>query len=378
MITRASLATDEHPSRWPTVAGAVVVLTIITSVLLIAFAWPSVRSSVHDVPIAVAGPAPAVAQIRTALEQRVPGGFDIAEVADTASAEQLIRDRRVYGAIDLSSGAPQVIVASAAGTAVAQTLQTMAAGLGQDGNTAAPPAVRDLAALPADDPRGAGLSAGALPLVMGGLLAAVLLTKLVRGSGRRVAASLAFAVTGGLAVTGILQFWFGSIAGSYPANAGAVALSIAAVSLTVVGLESVFGYAGIGIGAVVMMLIGNPLSGTATAPEMLPGWSGALGQLLPPGAGGRLLRSTAFFDGRGALPAITVLVVWAVLGVVLCLISGLRARRAEAAAGPGTTLSSSGDSTPSSRGSIHVESTSPEREGGKGRRALARNDTVRR
>lgn len=102
---------------------------------------------------------------------------------------------------------------------------------------------------------------------MGGLLAAVLLTKLVRGSGRRVAASLAFAVTGGLAVTGILQFWFGSIAGSYPANAGAVALSIAAVSLTVVGLESMFGYAGIGIGAVVMMLIGNPLSGTATAPR---------------------------------------------------------------------------------------------------------------
>lgn len=81
---------------------------------------------------------PAVAQIRTALEQRMPGGFDIAEVADTASAEQLIRDRRVYGAIDLSSGAPQVIVASAAGTAVAQTLQTMAAGLGQDGNTATP------------------------------------------------------------------------------------------------------------------------------------------------------------------------------------------------------------------------------------------------
>jgi hypothetical protein len=305
-------------------AGAVVVLTTITSVLLIAFAWPSVRSSVHDVPIAAAGPTTAVAQVRTALEQRVPGGFDITEVADTASAEQLIRDRQVYGAIDLSSGTPQVIVASAASTAVAQTLQTMATGLGQDGNAGTPVAVRDLAALPADDPRGAGLSAGALPLVMGGLLAAVLLTRLVRDTGRRVAATLAFAITGGLAVAGILQFWFGSLSGSYPANAGAVALSTAAVSLTVLGLESVFGYAGIGIGAVIMMLIGNPLSGTATAPEMLPGWSGALGQLLPPGAGGRLLRSTAFFDGRGATPAVTVLVVWAALGAVLCLIGGLR------------------------------------------------------
>lgn len=328
MTTRASLATDTPPSRWPTVAAAVVVLTTITSVLLIAFAWPSVRSSVHDVPIAVAGPTAAVAQVRTALEQRAPGGFDITEVADTASAEQLIRDRQVYGAIDLSSGTPQAIIASAASIAVAQTLQTMAAGLGRDGNADTRVAVRDLAALPADDPRGAGLSAGALPLVMGGLLAAVLLTRLVRGTGRRLAGTLAFAITGGLAVAGILQFWFGSLSGSYPANAGAIALSIAAVSLTVLGLESVFGYAGIGIGAVIMMLIGNPLSGTATAPEMLPGWSGVLGQLLPPGAGGRLLRSTAFFDGRGATPAVTVLVVWAALGAVLCLIGGLRAHRA--------------------------------------------------
>ncbi|WP_327120670.1 hypothetical protein OHB12_17015 [Nocardia sp. NBC_01730] len=328
MTTRAPLATDTLPSRWPTVAGAVVLLTTITSVLLIAFAWPSVRSSVHDVPIALAGPTTAVAQVRTALEQRAPGGFDITEVADTASAEQLIRDRQAYGAIDLSSGTPQVIVASAASTAVAQTLQTMATGLGQNGNAGTPVAVRDLAALPTDDLRGAGLSAGALPLVMGGLLAAVLLTRLVRGTGRRVSGTLAFAVTCGLAVAGILQFWFASLSGSYPTNAGAVALSIAATSLTVLGLESVFGNAGIGIGAVIMMLIGNPLSGTATAPEMLPGWSGALGQLLPPGAGGRLLRSTAFFDGRGATPAITVLVVWATLGAALCLIGGLRAHRA--------------------------------------------------
>lgn len=325
MTTRAPLATGTRPSRWPTVAGAVVVLTAVTSVLLIAFAWPSVRSSVHDVPIAVAGPPTAVAQVRTALERRAPGSFDITEVADTASAEQLIRDRQVYGAVDLSSGAPQVILASAASAAVAQTLQSMATGLAPDGNAGPSVAVRDLAALPADDPRGAGLSAGALPLVMGGLLAAVLLIRFVRGAGRRVAATLAFAVTAGLAVAGILQFWFGSLGGSYLANAGTVALSVAAVSLTVLGLGSVFGYAGIGIGAVIMLLIGNPLSGTATAPEMLPGWTGALGQLLPPGAGGRLLRSTAFFEGHGATSAVTVLVVWATLGAALCLLGGLRA-----------------------------------------------------
>lgn len=328
MTTPAPLITDALPSRWPTVARAVALLTAIIGVLLVAFAWPSVRSSVHDVPIAVAGPAPAVAQIRTALEQRLPGGFEITEVADTAAAEQLILDRQVYGAIDLSAGTPQVVLASAASTAVAQTLQNIATGLGQAGQSGTPVAVRDLAALPADDPRGAGLAAGALPLVMGGLLAAVLLIRLVHGTGRRVVGALAFAATGGLTVAAILQFWFGSLSGSYPANVGAVALTIAATSLTVLGLESVLGIAGIGIGAVAMMLIGNPLSGTATAPEMLPGWSGTLGQLLPPGAGGQLLRSTAFFDGRGAGHAIIVLLTWIAFGPALCLIGGLRAHRA--------------------------------------------------
>jgi hypothetical protein len=330
MATQAPHAADTSPSPWPTVARAVILLTAITSVLLTAFAWPSVRSSIHDVPIAVAGPAAAVEQVSAALHQRQPDGYESTEVADTAAAEQLIRDREVYGAIDVSSGTPQVIIASAASAAVAQTLQSVATALSQAQaqSTSTAVAVRDLAALRADDPRGAGLAAGALPLVMGGLLAALLLTRLVRGTARRVTGALAFAITGGLAVAAILQFWLGSLNGSYSANSGAIALTIAATSLSILGLESLLGYAGFGLGAVAMMLIGNPLSGTSTAPEMLPGWSGTLGQLLPPGAGGQLLRSTAFFDGHGATHSVIVLVTWLALGVVLCLASGLRARRA--------------------------------------------------
>ncbi|MET9677562.1 hypothetical protein ABZY68_31395 [Streptomyces sp. NPDC006482] len=92
----------------------------------------------------------------------------IVEVADTAAAEQLIRDREVYGASDLSSGTPQVITASAGSAAVAQALNGIAAGLDQAQGAGTAVAFRDLVPLPADDPRGAGLAAGALPLVMGG------------------------------------------------------------------------------------------------------------------------------------------------------------------------------------------------------------------
>lgn len=321
---QAAAAADKSP--WPAVARAVALLTTAVALLLTAFAWPSVRSSVHDVPIAVAGPATAVEQLIPVLGQRLPGGFEITRVADTAAAERLIRDREVYGAIVLGSGTPQVITASAASTAVAQTLNGLAAGLGQAQGTGTALAARDLVPLPADDPRGAGLGAGALPLVMGGLLTALVLTRLVRGSVRRVTGALALAVTGGLAATAILQFWLGSLDGSYWANSGAIALTIAATSLSVLGLMSLLGQVGFGLGAATMMLVGNPLSGTTTAPEMLPGRSGALGRLLPPGAGGRLLRSTAFFDGHGATAPATVLTAWLTLGTVLCLVGGLRSR----------------------------------------------------
>ncbi|MEU9851825.1 hypothetical protein [Streptomyces sp. NPDC047974] len=370
-------------------ARAVALLTASTSLLLAAFAWPAVRSSVHEVPIAVAGPAPAVARLAAVLDQRLPGGFEVTRVADTTAAERLIRHREVYGAIDLGSGTPRVITASGASIAVAQTLHSLAADLGRapsagtagggttggsatdadrtgaattEAHTAgasttgagtteahttgtgttgagttgvgATPAARDLVPLPADDPRGAGLAAGALPLVMGGLLAALLLTRLVRGRGRRVAGALAFAVTGGLAMATILQLWFGSLDGSLWANSAAIALPLAATSLSILGLESLLGSLGFGLGAAVMMLVGNPLSGTATAPEMLPGRSGALGQLLPPGAGGQLLRSTAFFDGHGATRPAVVLAAWLALGLVLCLLGGLRTRTPATIDGP--------------------------------------------
>ena len=98
----------------------------------------------------------------------------------------------------------------------------------------------------------------------------------------------------------MLQGWLGALDGSYWANAGVVSLGIAAIGLTLVGLRRTIGMAGLPLGAMTILLLGNPLSGVTSAPELLPtGWS-TLGQLLPPGATGTALRSTAFFDGAGA------------------------------------------------------------------------------
>lgn len=322
-------ATKGAPTPWAQVAAVVVLLTVAVGVLLTAFGLPAVRSSVHAVPIALAGPSVATDRIAAALEERRPGAFETLAVPDTAAAEAAIVDREVYGAIDVSGGRPEVVVATAASPAVAQTLQALAAGLAAPGEATAPSAtVRELVPLPAADPRGIGLAAGSLPLVIGGVLAAVVLTLRVRGAARRLVGALAFAMTGGLALAAILQFWFGSLGGDYWTNAGAVALSVAATALILLGLEAVMGLPGIGLGAAVLLLVGNPLSGSASAPEMLPGWSGTLGQLLPPGAGASLLRSTAFFDGAGATQPVLVLLAWFGLGLVLFAVGAVRSGRA--------------------------------------------------
>jgi hypothetical protein len=328
MTTQTMNTAALERTPWPRVGATVALLTVIISVVLTTFAWSATRTTTHDVPIAVVGPQSATRQVAEALQQRLPGAFDITEGADTAAADALVRDRKVYGVIDLSTGTPHVIIASAASPLVAQTLQQVVAGLASGSAPAL--AVDDLAPLSADDPRGAGLAAAILPVVMGGLFAALLFTNLVKGTERRLAGVLTYAVIAGLAMTSILQLWLGALEGNFFANAGVLALSVAAVSLTILGLESLLGFVGFILGATSMMIIGNPLSGATSAPEMLPGWSGTLGQFLPPGAGGSLLRSTAFFDGHGAAGHLVVLLTWLVAGTVLMVIGGLRTTRRSA------------------------------------------------
>ena len=310
--------------RRPPVVAVVILLTAVLTVLLIAFAWPASRSEPRDLPLAVAGPQASVSQVTAGLEQALPGGFEIKPVADRAAAVQAIEDRDAYGAIVLGEQSPEVLTASAAGPAVAQILAQLPSRLPtQPGVTIK---VTDIVPLPADDPRGAGLAAGALPLVLGGILAAAALTQLVEAGAKRVVGAITFAVTGALALAAVLQYWLGSLEGNYLENAGVIAMSVAAISLTLLGLEWLVGTPGLGLGSAVMMLLGNPLSGLTSAPEMLPtGW-GDLGQLLPPGAAGTALRSVSFFDGAGAGRPLLVLSCWLVGGLALCGLGALRSR----------------------------------------------------
>lgn len=315
------------PSSWRPVVGLALGLTVLISTMLVAFGLPSVHTAPRDVPVAVVALGPVAEQ----LDAAQPGAFDVTVHESAESADDAIRGREVYGAFVVGADGVGVHVASAASPMVATILtQVGEAAAAQQGVTAT---VQDVVPTSADDPRGIGLSAGALPIALGGFMAGVATTMLVRGTGRRLATMALFAVVAGTATTAILQLWFGTLTGSFVLTAAAAALGILATGMTVLGLESLLGRAGIALGAVVVVLLGNPLSGLASAPELLPQPWGAIGRLLPPGATGTLLRNVAFFDGAAAGRPITVLVVWTVLGAALLAVAGLRARRTSAAAG---------------------------------------------
>jgi len=193
------------------------------------------------------------------------------------------------------------------------------------------PRVVDVVPADPDDPRGAALSAAVLPLVLAGVLTGLMIGLVRRpGLGQACALVVASALAGLVAVA-IAQGWLGVIGGDWLTNAGVLGLTVLAIAAGAAGLFALLGRAGLALGALLMVLLGNPLSGVPSAPELLPRPFGLIGQLLPPGAGGTLLRSAAFFDGNATSRPLTVLTLWAVLGLLAVWAGALRRHPASTA-----------------------------------------------
>lgn len=301
------------------VVGVVLGLALVLTVLLVAFAWPASRLAPRHLPVAVVGQPEVLAQIDAGLSRAAgKDAFDLTTLGSRTEAVRAIEGRDVYGALVLSRDGTEVVTASAASPAVAQLLTEVGSRVAASSGSAVH--TTDLVPPPTADPRGAVFAAGSFPLVVGGIATGVLISLRVAGRGRRVVAAVGVAVAAGLALAGIEQVWFDALGGSYLANAGVYALAIGAMACLVAGLHNLARLPGLVLGAATVLLLGNPLSGITSAPELLPtGW-GTLGQLLPPGAAGTALRSTAFFDGAGAGGPLLVLAGWVVVGLVTTLV----------------------------------------------------------
>lgn len=306
-------------------------------VLLLAFVWPTITSSVKDLPIAVAGTTEQTTAITNALEKQSPGVLKVTAVADRQAAVDLIKTRDVYGAIIVSQQ-PEVLTASANGAVTSQLLGQIAAGLQTQANQQAQAAVAaavaagkapagtvapaitvkvtDIVPLTAQDPRGVGLTAASFPLVLGGIIGGVLISLLVTGVWRRLVSVITYSVVAGFSIVAIMQGWFGVLQGDYWINSLAVSLAMAATASFIVGMNALIGRIGIAVGSVITMLIGNPLSSAAQPLQFTVVPWGAVGQWFVPGASATLIRDLSYFpDANTAFPWL-VLAGWTLLGMI--------------------------------------------------------------
>ena len=358
------------------VLGAVLAAAVVSLVLL-AFSWPTVTSDPKDLPIAAVGDEEQIDRI----SGNAPDGMlDLKRVDSRAEAVQLIKEREVYGAFVLEDE-PEILIAKAASPAVAQQLSGIgtqmqhnidqqaisglqegtkkmqeqmqkaleAAAAGQappQGNPAgegADPAasameipqvkITDVVPLSDDDPSGAGLAIAGLPLTLGGIVGGVLTSMGIRSRRMRLVGTVVYGIVGGLALALIMQTWFGILQGNFGLNALAIGLSIAATVGLINGFVSLIGPAGIAIGAVLTMLIGNPIASLNQPKEFLAGSWGDIGQFFVPGAAGTLLRNLSYFPDASMSLQWWVLSAWLAGGIALILVGHVIAhRKAHAAA----------------------------------------------
>ena len=387
------MAQDTPAPRTPAVRviGIATALTLVLTVLVLAFSWPAITAEPRDLPVAVVGSDDSVSTFRDTLQEAQPGAVDLIEVDDRSAVVEAIETREVYGGVvlgDPAAGeAPEVLTASAAGgtthqlmtqiatqmqqgiqeranaattealaaaqaqaaeaveTAVQQALEAAAQGeqpqAPPSGATEAPElpevpkvAVTDVVPLSDDDPRGTGFTAALFPILLGGMIGGIGISIAVTGAMRRVLAVTVYSVVGGGILLGILHFWFGTIQGDWLLEGGTLALSIAAIAAPITGFVAVLGRAGITLGPVLMMLVGNPISGAALPGEFLPWNWGEIGQWLPPGASATLLRDISYFPDADPSAAWLALGIWAAAGVLLSIVGHTRATGAARRAAP--------------------------------------------
>ncbi|MFI8186798.1 ABC transporter permease [Actinacidiphila glaucinigra] len=330
---------------WRRAVAMTVALPLVISLAVMAYAWPASRVAPRDLPVGIVGTGVAGQHAVEGLERGRPGGFDFHLYPDELSARSAIKGREIYGAFVVTPGSLTVLQATAASTSVAQLLNTSGRQLAADAGTSAardattsargtfvssesgeqvtkaPAEIRvrsvDVVPISADDPRGVVFSSALLPLTMCGILIASLLamSNFHMPGWRRVMELVAACAATGFGAYLVAQGVLGALPHEHVATWSALSLTMLAISATCAGLITLIGPAGLGLSAVLMVFVGNPFSGSTSAPELLPKAVDDIGQWLPPGAGANLLRGTAYFGGNGTGGQIAVLVLWSVLGL---------------------------------------------------------------
>jgi hypothetical protein len=334
-----------HP-QWRQLLVVTLLLPLVVLLAVVLFAWPAARISPRELPVGIVGSSATSEAAIAALERAHPDAYDFKAYGDESEARRGIQHRDVYGALELNTDQITVFTATASGSTVARLLEELAGqsaqALGAAAGTPVSVQTVDVVQTDPDDPQGVVLSAALLPLTICSILiaTAVALVLEFKPAWRLMVSLTAVSAVAGLGAFLITGPYLSVLPDNGFAAWGSLSLTILAMTTTTAGLICLVGPTGLGLGAALMVFVGNPFSGSTSAPELLPGFAHQLGQWLPPGAGNNLLRSVVYFGGHGAGFHLGVLLAWTAFGLTAiltghCSFVGFAARRglAEAISG---------------------------------------------
>jgi hypothetical protein len=306
----------------PIVGGLVVLVTLVG---LIGTAIRDPRP--HDIPVGIVGPAPAVQRLSAAFGSAAPGAFKVTSYASDDAARAAIDARSVDGVLILGSGQPRLIVAGAAGdgaTGVITAAFTNA--FKAQGATVAVETVHPFAS---GDPHGLIL----FFVVVAALISTLVVQALLLDAGSeagfaaRLGVVVAYGALAGLAGMGAASWIAGGYGSGFWSAAGLVALASAAVGAVIASSGRLLGAAGLGLAALVVVLLDLVSSGGPVGSQLLPDFYRWIAPWMPAGQLYSALRGALYFDGAGLTGSLEVLAGWLLGGLVLMGLGELVARR---------------------------------------------------
>ena len=285
----------------------------------------------HNEPIAVVGSSSQVRLVRNELRRVRLSGFDVRQSPSVAAATAAVRDREVAAAY-VAGAANTVYLARAASAIRANYLQGLFARItAQTGSRA--PLVVDLVPLASGD-GGTGLFFFVFPLMMAGLITAILLLQLPAwGIDRRVSVVAAVGAVGAAAT--YLTTIELHVLPDKPLLLLYAFLVTQVYGQLMVGAAPLLKQFFLPVSLTFALILSVPSSGGTATPDLLPTPFHDLSDVLPLAQAVKITRSVVYFHDSGIAQATLVLGLWAAAAAGTVAIAWLRQQsRARTATAP--------------------------------------------
>jgi hypothetical protein len=268
----------------------------------------------HDIPIGLVSDSVSPERLEASLQSATGTSFLVSSYPSADAAKAALEQQQIYAALVTESGrAADLSISSASGASIAHVISAEATQVGT--SLGEQLTVTDLNPLRPNDPSGLVLFYLALASTIIGFVGAI--QTRVNASGMTIAGELAWDAGRAVLVGLVISLTTGPVFG-FETFPFLPVWGVLAMTVFIAG--AVYNFFRVIVGGkwalmptwIIFILISNPSSGGAVAPELLPPFYEFMGRWMPTGATVRALRDLAYFPEALHPEPYVVLVAWLV------------------------------------------------------------------